>query len=564
MGSLTRDIGNPQSYPLADLAHPSYPSSTSSSNTPRNNATNTSRYNSTQELSGRPPLDQSVFNDVEAESGILQQPATENDIPYHVFSKAQKWNIVYLVSLAGSFSPLSSNIYFPAINTISSDLGVNSSLVALTITVYMIVQGIAPPLFGAVSDTSGRRITFVVLLVVYTAANLGLSFTANYPMLLALRGLQAAGSAATISISTGVIADMALPSERGSFIGTNAGIRMIGQAIGPVIGGVLNSAWGFRSIFWMLFAFALLVLILLLIFLPETQRKIAGNGSIPLTGFHKPWIYLVWPPKEWATSTKSERPQVTPFSLGKILVPLKYVFEKDIFVLLSWGALVYTLWSMVTSSTTTVLLRTFPSLNQWQVGLCFLPNGVGCVLGSVTTGRLLDRTFKQVEAQYKKQHGLEALDLKSAHNFPFERARLPLMPYFSVAFIVSMALYGPSYELNDLRRYFAANLVASLGLQFMIAFTATAILSINSTMLVDAFPESSAGATATNNLCRCLIGAVGVSVIQPLIHAVKIRNAFLILTGVVVLFSPLIWVQWKFCPKWRLERERKAAERLVQ
>ncbi|KAK7398593.1 hypothetical protein QQX98_012030 [Neonectria punicea] len=544
MSTSIQENDNPHSYPLAEIAHSSYPHSTSSLDTPSNHATNPSGFNSTEDLSGNIPLDQSVLNDVEAEAGTSRQSGTKDDAPFHVFSQAQKWNIVYLVSLAGSFSPLSSNIYFPAINTISSELGVSSSLVALTITVYMIVQGIAPSLFGAVSDTSGRRLTFVVLLVVYTAANLGLSFTANYPMLLALRGLQAAGSAATISISTGVIADMASPNERGSFIGTNAGIRMIGQAIGPVIGGVLNSVWGFRSIFWMLFAFSLSVLILLLIFLPETQRKIAGNGSIPLTGFHKPWIYLIRPPKERANTTKPEKPQMPPFSLSKILVPLKYVFEKDIFVLLSWGALVYTLWSMVTSSTTTVLLRTFPSLNQWQVGLCFLPNGIGCVLGSICTGRLLDRTFKQVEAQYKEQHGLETVNIKSTNDFPFERARLPLMPYFSAAFIVSMALYGPSYELNDLRRYFAANLVASLGLQFMIAFTATAIFSINSTMLVDAFSESSAGATATNNLCRCLLGAVGVSVIQPLIHAVKIRNAFLILTGVVLLFSPLIWVQY--------------------
>jgi MFS family permease len=46
-------------------------------------------------------------------------------------------------------------------------------------------------------------------------------------MLMVLRGLQAAGSAATISISAGVIADIACPQERGRFIGTNAGIRYV-------------------------------------------------------------------------------------------------------------------------------------------------------------------------------------------------------------------------------------------------------------------------------------------------------------------------------------------------
>jgi MFS family permease len=151
--------------------------------------------------------------------------ASKEEQPYHILSKKQKWNLVIFVSMAGAFSPLSSNIYFPAIDTISTDLGVNATLVALTITVYMIVQGIAPSLFGSFSDTCGRRLSFTISLTIYTAANLALAFTSNYPMLMVLRGLQAAGSAATISISAGVIADIACPDERGGFMGTNAGIR---------------------------------------------------------------------------------------------------------------------------------------------------------------------------------------------------------------------------------------------------------------------------------------------------------------------------------------------------
>jgi MFS family permease len=149
------------------------------------------------------------------------------DPPYHILSKKQKWNLVVFVSMAGAFSPLSSNIYFPAIDTISTDLGVSATLVALTITVYMVAQGIAPSVFGTFSDTCGRRLTFTISLTIYTVANLALAFTSSYPMLMVLRGLQAAGSAATISISAGVIADIACPGERGGFMGTNAGVRYV-------------------------------------------------------------------------------------------------------------------------------------------------------------------------------------------------------------------------------------------------------------------------------------------------------------------------------------------------
>jgi Na+/melibiose symporter-like transporter len=133
--------------------------------------------------------------------------------PYHIFTKRQKWVLVYIVSLAAMFSPLSSNIYFPAINTIATDLDTSTSLVALTVTVYMVVQGIAPSFWGPWSDIYGRRVIFISTLAVYVAANLALAFTVDYAMLLVLRGVQAAGSAATISIATGVIADVATPGE---------------------------------------------------------------------------------------------------------------------------------------------------------------------------------------------------------------------------------------------------------------------------------------------------------------------------------------------------------------
>ncbi|KAK2590250.1 hypothetical protein QQS21_012066 [Conoideocrella luteorostrata] len=478
--------------------------------------------------------------------------------PYHILSHSQKWRLVCLVSIAGSFSPLSSNIYFPAIEEISLQLRVNASLVAITITVYMIVQAISPSLWAPISDSSGRRITFGITLAIYTAANLALAFTSNFPMLLVLRGVQALGSAATISISAGVIADIATPGERGGFMGTNAGTRMISQAVGPVLGGLLTAKWGFRSIFWLLFAQSSCVLMLLIVFLPETHRRIAGNGSTPLRGIHKPVWYWLRPPPSWKGVKTIKQPVVSSLSLKAQFAPLMHIFQKDIFVLLAWGSLIYTIWSMVTSSTTTVLLHSFPGLKQWQIGLCFIPNGCGCILGSTCTGWLLDRTFSRVQAEHRQNTGIpEATNIKEIRTFPFERARLRFMPYFSLCFVISTALYGPSFELNDLNRYFAANLVASLGLQFMIAFTATAIFSINSTLMVDYFPDGAASATATNNLVRCLVGAAGVSVIQPLIQAVKIRNAFLILTGVVVIFSPLLWVQWKYSAQWRMERERQ-------
>lgn len=346
----------------------------------------------------------------------------------------------------------------------------------------------------------------------------------------------------------------------GGFVGTNSGIRMIGQALGPVLGGILNGIWGFRSIFWFLFALSVLVLAVLLVCLPETHRQIAGNGSIPLQGVHKPFMYWVIPtPKEW---TGNPAPPATrkPLSASfkSVVTPFKQLFEKDILALLAWGALVYAVWSMVTSSTTTVLKQEFPSLTDVELGLCFLPNGFGCVLGSILTGKLMDHNFRMVEKHYRRNHQIPAhIKIKGDQSFPYERARLSPMPYLSGVFIIVTALYGASYELNDVNRKAVSNLIISLVLQFFIAFTATAIFSINSAMMVDCFPSKGAGATAVNNLARCSLGAVGVSVVQPMINAIRIRNTFVVLAAIVALCSPLVWVEWKWGEKWRSEREKR-------
>lgn len=103
----------------------------------------------------------------------------------------------------------------------------------------MVVQGIAPSFWGPYSDTIGRRPVFVGTFIVYLISNIGLALSKNFITLMIFRGVQAAGSAATISIGkqylpvqdplanqppgAGVIGDITTPSERGQLIGIFGG-----------------------------------------------------------------------------------------------------------------------------------------------------------------------------------------------------------------------------------------------------------------------------------------------------------------------------------------------------
>lgn len=148
---------------------------------------------------------------------------------------------------------------------------------------------------------------------------------------------------------------------------------MLGQGIGPVIGGILSQYLGFRSIFWFLVILSGLSLLSIVSFLPETIRTIAGNGTVPLYGTHKPFIYYITGQKE------AQKNAVPPKKKAKVtwrtvLTPFTFLGEKDVFITLFFGSIVYTVWSMVTSSTSDLFESTY-GLTTLDVGLTFLGNG---------------------------------------------------------------------------------------------------------------------------------------------------------------------------------------------
>ena len=152
---------------------------------------------------------------------------------YSIFTAAEKWCIVAMVSYAAWFSTLSSFIYYPAIHQLSHIFSVSVDKINLTITSYMAVATVAPTLVGDTADVLGRRPVYVIALSLYIGANIAIVLSNTYSALLGLRVLQALAisgkpsvltfvslltSSGTFSIAYGVITDVASPAERGSFV----------------------------------------------------------------------------------------------------------------------------------------------------------------------------------------------------------------------------------------------------------------------------------------------------------------------------------------------------------
>ncbi|TLD37716.1 MFS general substrate transporter [Venturia nashicola] len=452
------------------------------------------------------------------------------DPPHHILSRSKKKQLVYLVSLAAMFSPLSSNIYFPALTDIAESLNTSIALVALTVSIYMVFQGLAPSFWGPLADSYGRRPIFLSTLFVYLLANIALAQSKSFAMLMLFRGIQAIGSSSTIAIGAGVIGDIALGSERGGFMGLFGGIRMFGQAIGPVFGGILTQYLGFRSIFYFLTCFAAVVVIMLALYLPETLRKIAGDGSRRLYGIYRP---ILGHSNQGTPIPVEERYTPSEISLSTLLESFKLLAEKDVFVSLIFGAITYSIWSMITSSTPSLWQEEY-QLNSLQLGLVFLPNG--------------EFDIVKEAVRYTKEHALpEDIELKQQNypDFPIERARLRSVYFLNGIFVIATGVYGFSVEWH---------IAIPLILQFITAFTATAIFNINSTLMIDLYPSKPASATAINNLVRCTLGAIGVGFIQKSINTIKEGPTFLALALIALASIVLVVIARKWGPQWRMER----------
>ena len=67
-----------------------------------------------------------------------ETPLLRTQARYSTFSNRQKKYIILAAALASTFSPISANIYYPALNSIALDLHISASLINLTITTYMV------------------------------------------------------------------------------------------------------------------------------------------------------------------------------------------------------------------------------------------------------------------------------------------------------------------------------------------------------------------------------------------------------------------------------------------
>ena len=385
-----------------------------------------------------------------------------------------------------------------------------------------------------ISDENGRRPAYLVCLVFYMAANLGLALQNSFAALIGLRLLQSVGSSGTIALSIALVGDTVVPAERGVYIAWASLGDLVGPSISPIVGGLIAQKLDWHWIFWILLILGGCFFLPFLLFLPETCRTVVGNGSVPpplLNWSLTDLIRYRSLQKEDARVDQQTReaPVKSRFRIPNPLPTLRIAGNLESFLLLLTNAFARACFYAITTDAS-ASFNTIYGFDAIQVSLMFIPVGMGGIASALVTGQLTDWNFRRHARRLRIP--VVANEAQSLTDFPIEQARLELGLPLYLAMAVFVITYGWLLEMH-------VSIAGPIAILFATSFMLCASMQVLNTLMIDLWPGKPAAATAANNLFRCEIGAAASGAIQPMIESIGRGWAYTTFALISVAFTPL-------------------------
>jgi EmrB/QacA subfamily drug resistance transporter len=291
-----------------------------------------------------------------------------------------------------------------ALPRMALDLKTTTPDLQWVISVYMLTLGAFMVPAGRIGDIFGRRRALLVGVALFGVASALCALAPTAGLVIAFRALQGVGAALIFPVSVSVLTN-AFPAARASHaIGLAYGIAGLGNAAGPLIGGLLTETIGWRWIFWLNVPLTIVVLVIAARFITESSdesvpRRIdvaglalitVGIGLFTLTFDRAPtwgWLSL---------------PTVIAFACSLIALAVFVVVENRVqwplvdlslarnarFTVLVVAGTVANIAYGVTIFLSTIYLQQVRGLDPLHAGLAFLGPSAGAALGGVLAGRL--------------------------------------------------------------------------------------------------------------------------------------------------------------------------------
>lgn len=178
-------------------------------------------------------------------------------------------------------SVLNSSMVNVVVPSIQEEFGASPGQVGWVITGYLLIYAVGIPLYGRVSDLFSLRLTFVLGLLVFAAGSLFCALAPNLLFLVIGRIVQAAGGAAIPALASASVAKVLPPGDRGTALGLIFSSVGIGAALGPVLGGAVESIAGWQALFYGTLLLTLILIPIAYYELPHTEPSEDRSFDLP-------------------------------------------------------------------------------------------------------------------------------------------------------------------------------------------------------------------------------------------------------------------------------------------
>jgi DHA1 family bicyclomycin/chloramphenicol resistance-like MFS transporter len=178
-----------------------------------------------------------------------------------------------------ALQPFALNVLAPALPGLARSLATDYATIQLTLTLYLVVVAVVQLVIGPVSDQVGRRPCILAGIALFMAGSLIGVLATDIPTLLLARVVQAIGGGTCFALARAVVRDVASKNEAASLIGYIAMVMVLSPMVAPLVGGLIDAHFGWRSIFLVMLGLAAPVGLAAVWRLHETARS-RGQGSL--------------------------------------------------------------------------------------------------------------------------------------------------------------------------------------------------------------------------------------------------------------------------------------------
>ncbi|KAK3337295.1 major facilitator superfamily domain-containing protein [Cercophora scortea] len=339
--------------------------------------------------------------------------------------------------------------FFPGANPKLDPAYFSSSIskVSYFFTTTALLQGTGNFFWVPVANKYGRRPTYILSYLIYTACAIWLCFDHSYDGFLAGRIIMGFGAGAAETIAPITIADVFFLHERGKVMAFYTSFLSVGVAFGMIISGLITIQHEWRVIYQVASALVGAVLLLAFFSFPETAYirdlrdvdessspdQIVLEKSHAVTSDVERATKAVAPKKKsYLSSLKIFHTQLTHESLLKLILrPLGLIFLPPVL----WSALVESVtigFLVAVTSNVDVAFEATYGFASWQVGLCFIAALIGSIIGIPAGGQFGDMVADWLT---KRNGGVRDPEM-----------RLPAMIPSLITAPLALILYGVGIE----------------------------------------------------------------------------------------------------------------------